>query len=445
MKNPARKCVALVLAMSPVMLTGCKDEEQTKKIKELEERVAEQDGEIQSLADQLSKAEQERDQNRGQADQAKREAQHAKDQMERAQRQLDQARAAEQQQRESVRQQAARNPAEEAKKAVEEKLKALCVIEGDAKSTHGVAVESDGKTWLYFPANGLGASTKLSVKDGGGNAITKFGELQTAADINLARLEIKQDVASRYVLDSKAALGATGTLLMAIPTERETSVKLEQTTLGESTPLDLEINLYNPAASNGYPVFSVENGALIGLTLPGSAATASLWEEPAGSETSQVPRAARIDRTIDWKPSNIGALLAERRRIIELNKLSRLLVALGSLAPTTTGFNLDAQIGDAGMNARQILEEHKSHAGIQELMKLQENLAAQKVRVSESDLKKQIGAIFGQFVSSSRRIAAEARAAKPTPCNRQDMENALKWNEEAEKKLAATLENVGRK
>ena len=190
-------------------------------------------------------------------------------------------------------------------------------------------------------------------------------------------------------------------------------------------------------------MFHGETGALIGIVVPSQRPAASLWEAPQPSE-SGLPLAARLNRTIDWKPSTIGSLLAERRKIEELKRMTQLVDAAASLTPGASGLNLDATVAGGTQTARQIFDANKALPVVQELLKLNENLSSQKVRLSESDIKRQVGSVFGQLGTASRRSATEMRAMKPSPCNRAEMENILKWYDEAEKHLAATLAGTGR-
>lgn len=439
--NPWR-CGFLVLTTPLLFLTGCKDEEQTKKIKELEEQAAERDSDIQQVQTDLNQAKQDRDKFRNDLDQTKRDLQASKNLADNLQRQLDAMRKAEQRQREVASQQASRNPAEEARSAVQQKFGAIWQIIGDQKSTHGIVAEADGRTWFYFPANALGGSEKLSIKDSAGNAVTRFGEFQMASDVNLARLEIKQDVAAKIPIDPKAALGENPVLLAVIPGD-DGNLQMLDCTPGTVSPAEIELSLSGPAAAGGYPVFSAETGALVCITSPAGEAATGPWPKTEVLDTGLL-RIPRLNRVIDWKPAAINSLLAERRKIEELNRFTRLLSAVTSLSISAKGFNFDAVVSGGNQTAKQIFNELKTSAGVADLIKLNENLAAQKLRASENDLNKQISGIFGQIGSANQRCLTEAKAIKASPPNRQDLENALKWNEEALKKLNEKLGDLGR-
>lgn len=442
MKPTAWRLPASFLA-SAILLTSCEDKEQTKRVKELEEERVDLLAQLENMGTRLTEAENERNKARGDMDQAQRDARRAADQLADVQRQLEAARKSEQALRESTRSKAVANPIEDSKKVITENLAAVWLIEGDQATCRGVAVEADGKTWLYMPATALGGSAKLTVKDADGNTVTKFGDFQIAADANLARLEIKQDVAKRFGIDPNAALADNPRLILAAPQAGGGAIKLTESQPGPVSATGIEFNAYETPEILGYPLFSGENGALIGIVVPSQRPAASLWEVPQPSE-SGLPLAARLNRTIDWKPATIGSLLAERRKIDELKRMTQLVEAAASLTPGTSGLSLDATVAGGNQTARQILDANKSLPVVQELLKLNDSLSSQKVRLSESDIKRQVGSVFGQLGTASRRNATELRAMKPSPCNRQEMESVLKWYDEAEKRLAATLAGSGR-
>lgn len=442
MKANPWKFGIVALAMPQLFLTGCKDEEQTKKIQELEEQAVELDAELQQVRTDLNQTKQDRDKFRSEVDQVRRDLQNSKNLAENLQRQLDSMRKAEQRQREIASQQASRNPAEEARATVQQKFDAVWQISGDQKSIHGIVAEADGKTWFYFPASGLATSGRLSVKDSAGNAVTKLGEFQVAADANLARLEIKQDVPSRITIQSQSALGENPMLLAITPGD-DGKLQMLDCSAGNVSAGELELSLSGPAASGGYPVFSAETGSFVCITTPLTDSAAGPWPATDAVDTGLL-KVPRLDRAVEWKPAAINNLLVERRKIDELNRSTRLLTAVAALSVSSKGFSFDTTVGGGSLTAKQVLDEQKSAPGVADLIKLNENLSAQKLRVSENDLNKQISGIFGQFASAGQRGLNEAKTIKPSPPNRTDFENALKWNEEALKRLNEKLTVLGR-
>jgi hypothetical protein len=426
-----------------VFLTGCKDEQQTRKIKELEEQAAGHVSEIENLGSKLQEAENESNKLRGDFAQAQQDAANAKQQAEQLQKQIEAMRKAEEAAREAARSSAQRNPVEDSRKAVQERLPAIWLIEGDQGTCRGIAAEADGKTWLYFPATSLKGSAKLAVKNASGTTVTKFGEFQVAADANLARLEIKQDAPVRLKVEAKTGLGENPRLLTASTAADGGAVMLDETQAGNISDADIEISSYNSSAVHGFPIFNAETGALIAITVPEHSSLTGLWET-SRADASGMSHAARLDRTIEWKPSNMGALLTERRKIDELLRLTRLIDAVALLRPTASGLNMQAIVGGGGLSVRQILEQNNTMPGAPDLIKLDETLAAQKVRISEADIRRQFSGFVGSFSNAGHRAAADLKTVKPSPCYKTDAENALKWNEEAEKKLQENLSSGGR-
>lgn len=441
MKNLKSRMGAPLLAVS-LLLTGCEDEEQTKRIKELEEELAGRASEMESLNNELRTANEERDKARTELDEAQRTASQAEGKLLDAQREIETLRKAEQQARERARAVASVRPGDQGRKKVAELLPAIWQIQGEGTDARGFVAESDGKTWLYLPARALGGGTKLVVKDAGGTTITQFGEFQVSAEGDIARLEVKQEVSVRIPVDAKAALEANQRLLFASIPSAGASPKVEDSYAGNATATEVEFNAYSMATSVGCPLFHTETGALIGIALPDSGA-ANLWSQPMPAGSS-LPRAARLNREVIWKPGSIGAILTERRKIAELNQQTRLMHAAAALSPTTSGLGFDNPAGDGMMTSRQVFESQKQLPVVQELYKLNDSLAAQKVRVSENDIRKQISSILGQIGAGGRRAATELRSTKPGPVNLKDAENSLNWYQEADRKLAATVSELGR-
>lgn len=434
-------CVPFIA--SAFLLTSCKDETQTKRIKELEQENADRISEVETLGSQLTEKETEINKLRDDLEAAKRAARLAEDAAKVAQRDAELAKRSEEQLRERTRSKAAENPVETSRKAISEKLAAVWSIQGDKASCRGFVAEADGKTWLYFPATGLAGSSKLTVKDGDGNTVTKFGEFQVAADVNLARLEMKQEVPIRLKIDAAATLGEVPRLLIATADAAGGAPKIDESMAGTSTDQQLEYTSYGNKDFTGSPIFSAESGALMGIILPAKPPATTLWET-GDSPSVGVAKAARLNRSIDWKPASIGAILSERRKIDELNRMTRLVEAAASIVPGTTGINMETTISGSSLSARQVFEENKSEPAIEGILKLNEGFANQKVKVSESDIKRQFGSAFGQLSNTSRKIATEARAIKPSPIYKSELEASLKWYDDAEKKLAATLAGAGR-
>jgi hypothetical protein len=429
-----------VLAVS-LLVTGCEDKEQSKRIKELEEELAGRVSEVESLSNELRGAGEERDKARAGLDEAQSAARQAEGKLIDAQKEVEMLRRAEQQARERARAVASVRPGDEGRKKVQALLSAVWQTQGEGTDARGFVAEADGKSWLYLPARALGGGTKLVVKDAAGATVTQFGEFQVSAEGDLARLEVKQEVSTRIPVDAKAALEANQRLLFVSIPSAGASPKVEDSYAGNTTATDIEFNAYAMATSIGCPLFHTETGALIGIALP-DAGAATLWSQAYSGST--LPRASRLNREIVWKPGNIGAVISERRKISELNQQTRLMHAAASLSPTSTGLGIDNTTGDAGMTSRQVFDAQKQLPVVQELFKLNENLTAQKVRLSENDIRKQISSVLGQIGAGGRRAATELRSAKPGPVNLKDAENALNWYQDAEKKLAETVSALGR-
>ncbi len=442
MKIATRTFLGVPAIAAALLFSGCNDEEQAERVKELEEQNSAFVAEIEVLNRHLQDVQ---TQLRAELEQARNDTRSARDQLAEAQRQAATTVATLKAEAANPTRTAAKAaPAEETQKLIRDQLPAVWLIQGDQAKCRGIVAEADGKTWLYMPADLLSSSQKLTVTNAAGETVNKFGEFQMAADANLARLEITQDVPVKFTLGNQAPLGDNPKLWVALPATSGTALQLQEIRPGTVTASELELHSSGLSEAAGVPVFDAATGALVALIVPAPRATAELWQTSSGAVDSGSPRATRLDRPIDWQPTTIVTLLAERRKITELNNLSKLMLAAASLNPTTAGLRSEAMVVGGSQSVRQVFEQHRNLPIVMELLKLEDSLAGKKVRIAENDLKRQISSIFGGLGSVNRRVATELRSARFSPTHRQDAELALQWNQDAEQKLAAKLAEVTR-
>jgi hypothetical protein len=319
------------------------------------------------------------------------------------------------------------------------------LIEGDVTSGRGAVIQADGKTWLYSSTPVFSGNTKFTIKGPDGTALTKLGVLQVAADANLARLEILQEMPVKLDLDSAATVDATTKLLAACAGPNNTAPQMIECQAARTTGNDIELESSNIAQSTGCPLFSAQSGKVIGILSAGSAAAPpSLWPVPQQASADDTnTRAARLNRTITWKPITVAAFLAERRKIDEMNKTTRLLQALAGVRVSGDTLQLSGPLGGATTVLKE-LEQNAALPMVAELMKLNSALTDTKTRVAARDITRRLSSILGQANSASARQVQDMKTIVFSFCHRPAAELALKWRAEADQALNASLDKFGR-
>ena len=344
---------------------------------------------------------------------------------------------------------------ETAKAQLTKQLAAVVMVEGDVTSGRGTVVHADDKTWLYTTPQVFSGNAKFSIKSADGTNISKFGTFQFAADANLVRLEIQQEMPVKFEVDHAAAVEAT-TPLMAVSGgtggtgTAATTPQANECHATRTVGNDFEIESYALQQSGGCPVIGGESGkvvAIIGSPEPAP----TLWPNPQPTYgTDQNIRAARLNRTIDWKTTTIGGFLGERHKIEDINRTTRLLYALAAVKVNGESLQLDAPLGGAGnlgganMSVLKVFDQNTSLPMVAELMKIKADLADKKVRIAARDISRRVSSILSQAKSASTHQVQDLKSVVFSPYHRPAAELALKWRAEADQVLNATIDAIGR-
>ena len=330
---------------------------------------------------------------------------------------------------------------EAAKERINKQLSAIVSIEGDVTRSRGVLIEADGKTWLYAAAQGLSGNTKFTAKGSDGTALTKFGEFQAATDTSLVRLEIQQEIPVKTAMDIQADADATTPLVAVTADPQGGALQVLDCRIAKTSGNDFEIETYGTQQSQGCPVFSATSGKVVAMISPGSTgAELTLWPNPQQPASyDQRTRAARLNRPIEWKASNINGFLDERRKIEDMNKTTRLLHALASARVAGEALLIGGTQGGGTTTMIQVLNQNATNPLVIALRKVQTDLASKKVRVAVRDINRSLANILGDAQNASARQAQEFKGTAFSFYHRPLAETALKWRGEAEQSLKATL------
>lgn len=423
-----------------------KSTELKAQVASMEQDLKERQTDIEDLRERIRVLEKENAELRDKGRSAEHAANETKNSLQLAQNDLEALRKARTADQERAKAQSPQQLLTNAKNQLNQQLAAVVTIEGDVASGRGFVVQADGKTWLYSTSQAFSGNTKLAVKDSSGTVLNKFGEFQMAADSSVVRLELQQDVPTKFEIAPPANIEPNANLVtLTIPREGGAVQLLECRAL-QAVGNDVELDVYGTEQSVGCPVIGADSGKIVGVLGSGSAAVGPLWPNSPdpSSEADPRPRVQRLNRPLEWKTSNIGAFLAERKKIDELNKSTRLLRALSVVRPATTGLVLDGVVANGNVSARQVLEQNAANPVVAELVKFNTTLTSQKVKVAERDINRRVGAALEEAARASRKLAQELKALPISNYHRPLAEAALKWQAEAEAAVAEIVASLTR-
>jgi hypothetical protein len=422
---------------------GCsKNTEQLAKIKELEQDRETLQSESDNLRSRIKDLEKSNSELKTKTAMAEQETKNAKNLAATAQRELERMSKAKEAELERARSEAPAKKLAAVKSGFEQQLAAIVSIEGDVSKGRGVVVKADGKTWLYSSPQVFSGNSKLSIKGAAGTAVTKFGEFQIAADSPVCRLEILQDMPASFEIAPDATVEASASFMTTTPASEGGPLQAIESLSTDVADHEFGIDASGTEQSIGCPVVAMDSGKIVGiLALAPPAAT--LWPD-AALPAPALPRAQRINRTIDWKKSTIAAFMAEQRKIDEINNTSRLLHALALIRGTSSGLTLDAQVAGTSTSVNQILGQNSALPLVAELKKLQTDLSGTGLKMSDRDIARRLGGSFQQAIAIGRRQLQDLKITTVSPYNKPLAEESLKWRAEADEAITASIQGLAK-
>lgn len=438
-----RSLGAALFACAVVLpLVSCsKNAAQKAEIESLQQEIADRDTNIQDLETRNTEFEQKNSALESKVSEAEQKAAEMEEQLTRAKSDLEalqKAKAAEQAQA------ITKTPTQilaATKERINKQLPAIVPIQGDVTRSRGVLMQADNKIWLYAAAQGLSGNTKLTIKGTDGTALTKFGEFQVASDTSLVRLEIQQEIAVKIAVDLTATVDADTPLVAVTADAQGGTLQMLDCRITKTIGSDFDLETYGTQQSQGCPLFAAESGKVVAIFSSGpTSGDLSLWSNPQQTtDYEQRTRAARLNRTIEWKPSSLNAFLDERRKIDDMNKTTRLLHALASVRVAGLSLQLGGAPGDGSTSMLQVIQQNSTHPLVVTLQKVQTDLANTKVRMAERDITRRIAKILGDAQILGTRQTTEFKGTVFSFYHRTFAENTLKWRGEADQALKATL------
>lgn len=436
--------VLLACAVALPLASCSKNEEQKAEIESLRQEVQDREANLAAIQSRSQDLERKNSELNDKANEAESKTRQLESQLNQAKAELDalqKAKTAE------VAKTASATPSqslETTKNQLTKQFPAILLIEGDVSSGRGTVIQADGKTWLYSAPHVLSGNSKVTIKGADGTALTQLGAFQIAADSNLVRFEIQQEMPVKLEFDATATVDATTRLVAADAGPNNAALQVVECSAARTTGNDFEFDGNSNPQSYGCPLLSAQSAKVIGIISPGPAAATTVWPDTQQAIAStQTNRAARLNRPIDWKASTLGAFFNERRKIDDLNKTTRLLHALAGVQVVGVALQLEGPLG-GNTTVRKVLEQNASLPMVVELMKIQADLAGKKVGIAPRDIKRRIASILSQAKATSARQVQDLKGIAFSSYHRPAAELALKWRGEADQAVNTSLNNFSR-
>ena len=314
---------------------------------------------------------------------------------------------------------------------------AVCTITGDLASGNGVVVATEGKIYLYSATQVLSGNNRLSISNSAGLRLTNFGNLEVADGADVVRLELRDATeipSMQLVAETTKATGNTDITGLGASISSGSVTGDRGKANGQSSDfIDVDINLLQGRL--GGPLLETATGKVFAIITNPAAERMNPITAPntAGEPTF---RATRLNRKMTWKAVTMAAFLADSKRIIDYDSMTRVGQALIGLTATSSGLaGINLTLTGSGKTAQVILTEAKDIPIAAEVLAMHTQLAAKKSRTSDIDLKKRLASMVSSALNQMQRGDAGFEPAKFSSYHARFAENSLKARKDTELKL----------
>lgn len=445
---PASVSLALTCAAGLLVLPACKSKADARKIKDLEVEQADLNETIEALQEEFNVQLENRDEQT-----AKLEAEFEKE-LAQLRKERDEALAQHQQAASTLRQMEARvaNLPQTTRASVTgevvatdagldpAKQQAVVLITGDVTKGTGFIVGIGEKRYLYTAAHVLSGNQRLTISGADGRKFTKFGPLEVAEGADLVRLEILDAGDAPFLtLAEPTDQIASGTAIVALGNSGGAGVISTEkgTILGQSAE-SLEVSAAVIQGNSGGPVLDASDGSVLGMVTHLSAQREDLWSE--GTRFGEVRRfACRLNREWKWQAVPIMTFLGEAKRIADFDRLTRVGLAVASLSPTPEGLRVDSQL-PGGQDAIAVLSAAQDLPFVAEIIKMNTELSARRMRSSEADLNRRFRSMIDTTAGAVKRSGDGFDPEKFTWFHRQQALASAEWRRGTDEALRKSSE-----
>lgn len=318
---------------------------------------------------------------------------------------------------------------------------AIVLIEGDKSRGTGFMVRQEGKHYLYTAAHVFSGNSRLSASNIAGRKYTKFGNLEVADGADLVRLQVLEEDPGT-MLPVKVSTGiAVGADIVAFGDGGGAGVvsELKGKIVGLSAE-SVEVDAGIIQGNSGGPVILVSTGEVIGVVTHLTAKREDVWSE--GTRFSDVRRfACRLDRSWQWHSLPISTFLSEAKQIADYDRMTKIGFAISSLNPSSAGLRLDTKLSE-NTTALSILTNGQDVPIVAELIKMNSDLVARRMRSSDSDLLKRFRSMLASSISQVNQGGNSFTPEKFSPFHKQDGTLSVEWRGKANDALKERLNSL---
>ena len=212
----------------------------------------------------------------------------------------------------------------------------------------GFIAQSGDHQYLYTNVHNLTGASKVTCVTMGGDKVTDFDSLEVSADDSIpdvARLKLKKPRKSPFHFPPPDFLPRLKSKVVGFgDSGGEKAITQLRGVIQAVGPALLESDVGFIQGNSGGPLIDEETGAVIGINTFVTFVSQSQGEQfTKGTRFEQGRRFSyRPDKVAKWRPMDLGGLVAERRRIDDVQRGTWALTQLLSpeLTPTRLGFKL---------------------------------------------------------------------------------------------------------
>ncbi len=329
-----------------------------------------------------------------------------------------------------------REKEEEAMKVLSGEVeKAIVLITGDGGEGTGFFAQDGITTYLYSAAHVFDQNRDLKIIDGSGKEWKQFGEFEVAVGIDLVRLAVAEPVDNALTIRSISEASEVGTIVASFGNAGSGgAIAREEGKIRGVGANSYEISGQVLQGNSGGPVLN-SKGEVLAVVTRLLEAREDIWIQE--KRTSRVRRfGCRVDTNIKWKEVSLGAFIAAQDQIAQFDKVTRLLLALSALTPTTSGLRLDSTI-EGKQTIMQILKESSDTKVVKEVLEFKSEIERKNTRISERDMRKKFTSFYSSSFNSAKK--QNLRVSSFSPYHEGEVKVSIQYRQNAMKQMSDAI------
>lgn len=287
---------------------------------------------------------------------------------------------------------------------------AFVSIEGDHASGGAFLAAQGDKVFLYTAISVLSGNQKLTIRTSGGQALTKFGALELCEGVDIARMQVLDDVSQKMeVVAAGQEIPANVSVLALGMAKNSSGLALEKAgVVGVDGAALLLDNTYLQSAPGG-PVIHAISGKVLGVMGKVIDKPTGLWQSNNSNTGTPQQFVVRLNQELVWKETKIGSFIAETKRLREFDDTTRLVSALANVQLKENVPAYDAVIHGSTTTVESVLEQNKEKSIVQNLEKWKAEGNGKKLLMSAADVKKRWRGLLAESLSLAQRGVADTK------------------------------------